>query len=162
MSTTATTEILAREFAENAHGKQRYGDAPYVTHLGAVRAVLSDFGVGGDVAVAAWLHDVLEDTTVTRETLELVFGKGVTDLVWAVTGVGETRKERNSNVYGKLEASAGGRLLKLADRIANVEASAKNREKLSMYRAEHPRFRAAVYDGFNLGMWKRLEKALAA
>jgi guanosine-3',5'-bis(diphosphate) 3'-pyrophosphohydrolase len=156
----ATTEILAREFVENAHGAQRYGDKPYVTHLRAVRAVLRDFGVTGDVAVAAWLHDVLEDTKTARDVLTHVFGKGVADLVWAVTGVGKTRKERNASVYAKLEASAGGRILKLADRIANAEASRTNVLMRRLYQSEHVAFKAAVFDGFNIAMWQRLDRAL--
>jgi hypothetical protein len=36
-------------FAEAARGAQKYGDAPYVTHLATVRAVLRDFGFGGEL-----------------------------------------------------------------------------------------------------------------
>ncbi len=59
-------ELAAQRYAEAAHGDQRYGQKPYVSHLAAVRAVLNDFGVSGDLGVAAWLHDVLESWRTPR------------------------------------------------------------------------------------------------
>jgi hypothetical protein len=53
--TTPDPEQRAIRFAEQAHAAQRYGaDAPYTVHLAAVRRVLADFGIAGDLAVAAW------------------------------------------------------------------------------------------------------------
>ena len=66
-------ELDAQRFAEEAHAGQRYGEHPYGVHLQAVRAVLRDFGHGGALAVAAWLHDTVEDTAVTREQVEAHF-----------------------------------------------------------------------------------------
>ena len=67
-------EDRARAFAVAAHGDQRYGSDPYVVHLSAVRQVLEDFGYDGDFALAAWLHDTVEDTEVTVVQLEREFG----------------------------------------------------------------------------------------
>ncbi|WP_067691367.1 HD domain-containing protein [Nocardia jejuensis] len=160
-------EVSARAFAERAHGAQRYGDQPYVTHLAAVRAVLAEYGIGGDTGVAAWLHDVVEDTPITIMQIDEAFGKPVADLVWAVTGVGESRRERNADAQAKIVAHPPAAILKLADRIANVEASAANNQRLlAMYRSEHTAFRAKLA-GLTTEvpaadqMWQRLDALLA-
>lgn len=175
-------EDLAKKFAAKAHADQKYGDQPYTVHLAAVRAVLSDFGLDpdggfslGDLCMAAWLHDVLEDTPTTAEQLELTFGSDVTKLVWAVTGEGANRKERVASAYRKIAEYPKALVLKLADRIANAEASAKDNPRLlTMYRGEYPAFKNALgrqvtfqasgYNEFKRpmldAMWARLDKVL--
>jgi guanosine-3',5'-bis(diphosphate) 3'-pyrophosphohydrolase len=158
-------EREARRYAEAAHGDQKYGDTPYVSHLIAVRAVLSDFGFGGDLGVAAWLHDLLEDTSTTPSQLELSFGSSVTKLVQCVTGEGKNRKERVECTYGRIEQNPQAVVLKLADRIANVEACARLADpRLEMYRKEHPTFKTRLGKLLNqeprvIQMWNRLERA---
>ncbi|WP_181697944.1 HD domain-containing protein [Nocardia sp. GTS18] len=158
-------EAQAREFAVAAHGDQRYGERPYVTHLAAVRGVLDDFGFGGDLAVAAWLHDVIEDTPVTAEEVESRFGRAVLDLVWAVTGVGPDRKARNLDAYTKIAAHPRAVILKLADRTANAQASPPASSWMGMYRTEHPTFKAHLGglladDPTVARMWERLDRRL--
>jgi len=158
---TDPRETEARRFAEAAHKDQRYGDAPYVTHLVAVRRVLADFDHAGALAIAAWLHDTVEDTGVTREEIETRFGAEVAGLVWAVTGVGANRKERNADAYAKIQAHPPAAILKLADRIANVEASRAVPKKLEMYRAEWESFRGHLGALGDPRMWARLGAAIA-
>ncbi|MFD3707198.1 HD domain-containing protein [Nocardia sp. NPDC058658] len=158
-------EIEAREFAIAAHGDQRYGDHPYVTHLAAVRRVLDDFGYDGELAMAAWLHDVIEDTAVTAADVESRFGRPVLDLVWAVTGIGPDRKARNQNAYDKIAAHPRAVILKLADRTANAEASPPASSWMGMYRTEHPTFKAHLGglladDPTVARMWERLDSRL--
>ncbi len=155
-------ETDARVFAESAHGTKKYGDAPYVTHLTQVRAVLADFGYGGALGVAAWLHDAVEDTPVSKDEIETRFGADVAELVWAVTGEGADRKERNATAYAKIRALPAAVILKLADRIANVEASRDVPNKLAMYRSEWAAFRKALGDLGDPRMWARLERAIGA
>lgn len=163
-------EDQARVFAQRAHGDQKYGDQPYIVHLAAVRTVLAEFGFDGDYLVAAWLHDVLEDTKTTYRTLDAAFGLDVAMLVVAVTGNGANRKERNANVYEKLQMGPRAIPLKLADRIANGRSCMKNNKKLlAMYQSEYPEFRAALYD-LSMAtvspllcgpMWKELDRIMA-
>jgi tRNA (guanine-N7-)-methyltransferase len=153
-------ELEARRFAEAAHRAQSYGDAPYVTHLRAVRAVLADFGYAGPLAIAAWLHDTVEDTRVTRDEIAARFGENVAKLVWAVTGVGETRAEKNASAYAKIAVHPPAAVLKLADRIANVEASRTVPKKLEMYRSEWSSFHAHLGALGDERMWARLRTAL--
>ena len=156
-------EQVARGFAEGAHGDQKYGKKPYVTHLAAVRAVLGEFGFKDEnLRVASWLHDVLEDTKITPAQLELAFGSTVTHLVWAVTGIGKNRKERTENAYDKMTDYPRAIPLKLADRIANGRASVKdNPSLLAMYRKEYAGFRAKLYrlsEEEEAPMWAELDR----
>jgi hypothetical protein len=102
-----TLEKDAWTFAEERHAAQRYGDQPYTVHLEHVRAVLASFGHGGALGVAAWLHDTVEDTATTREEIAERFGEDVAALVWAVTGTGKNRKERNASAYEKIRQTPG-------------------------------------------------------
>lgn len=155
------TELYARRFAEERHGSQRYGEHPYVVHLWAVRQVLTDFDYhGGPLASAAWLHDLIEDTSTTREEIAERFGEEVAALVWAVTGVGKNREERNRSVYEKIRQHRRAATLKLADRVANVEASQAHPDKLAMYRKEHAAFEEALGGLGEAPMWERLRRAL--
>lgn len=152
----------ARAYAAQKHEGQRYGHHPYTVHLAAVREILRWAGFDDDhpLAVAAWLHDTIEDTDATRDEIASLFGAEVAELVWAVTGVGKNRKERNANAYTKLRAHPPAVVLKLADRIANVEASADVPEKLAMYRKEWPAFRDALQGHGMPMLWERLRTAL--
>jgi (p)ppGpp synthase/HD superfamily hydrolase len=139
-------ETRAMRYALEAHADQRYGALPYIVHLAAVRTVLADFGFGGPLIIAAWLHDVLEDTSkdigLDRTELAWQFGEIVHQLVWAVTGLGKNRKERNADACAKIKAYPASLPLKLADRIANCEhcQKTKNSDLLAMYRKEFGAF----------------------
>jgi (p)ppGpp synthase/HD superfamily hydrolase len=153
----------AKTIAVAAHGNQSYGAFPYVVHLAAVEEVISRFGLGHTVEfrAAAWLHDVLEDTGLTRDAIEMEFGPNVANLVWAVTdGEGANRAERKAAVYPKIRRIDGAIYIKLADRIANVEAGGK----VDMYRKEQKTFKDELYQNPGpppaLAMWEHLDNLL--
>lgn len=151
----------AKTIALTAHGNQTYGAFPYVVHLAAVEEIISRFGFGTiELRSAAWLHDILEDTALTKETVRMEFGSHVADLVHAVTdGKGATRAERKAEVYVKIRLEGRDALiLKLADRIANVEAGGK----VAMYRKEHEKFKNELYNASPeiQPMWDHLDNLL--
>ena len=156
---------LAEQFAINAHGNQRYGAHPYSYHLGAVQRVLGRFGFGNDVVLVAsgWLHDCVEDTGISIDEIERLFGPNVSDIVHRVTDEpGVNRKERKAKTYPKIRGHQQATIVKLADRIANVEASKSEPNKFSMYQREHLEFRAHVYvAGLADEMWSYLDNILA-
>lgn len=146
------TELVARAraFAVAAHGRQRYGDQPYPVHLDAVAEILAPFGE--EAQVVGYLHDALEDTSVSLEMLGSEFGERVAKLVSLVTDdSGVNRRERKARSNAKLaavaEADSLALVVKAADRLANLRASAVGGadSKLGMYRREHPDFRRAAY-----------------
>jgi (p)ppGpp synthase/HD superfamily hydrolase len=55
----------AREFAIKAHGEQKYGEFPYSVHLDEVATIAKPYGESAEIV--AYLHDVIEDTSVTKK-----------------------------------------------------------------------------------------------
>jgi (p)ppGpp synthase/HD superfamily hydrolase len=142
----------AKRYAVRAHGDQKYGDEfPYALHLQAVESVLLRFGIfDEDLRVTAWLHDVLEDTDVEYEDLVTFFGREIADIVAALTEPkGGNRKWRHAQTYPRIAQSYKAVLVKVADRIANVESGGR---LVEMYRKEHADFKSALqanYDKFD-------------
>ena len=148
-------------FAVAAHAGQLYGGKPYETHLAAVVKVLDDFDFDEVYRQAAWLHDVVEDTPIELAGIRLRFGDAVAAMVDSVTGLGPTRKDRNARIYAGLAACPAAAAVKLADRIANVEAAPAGSEHRMRYRREADEFEAVVRPNVPPAMWSRLERALA-
>lgn len=152
----------AVEIATSHHGSQRYGEWPYAVHLADVERVLMDHGfVAEHWRAAAWLHDVIEDTDATRDLIAAKFGEMIAGMVWAVTGEGATRGARNAAIYRKLGGQPAVWALKVADRIANVEAAANESSHMARYRAEQSGFALHARGNVPAAMWRRLEAALA-
>jgi len=156
---------LARKFAAWAHGDQKYGEKPYVVHLEAVAWKLAAHNDDPDMIIAAWLHDVLEDTEVTAETIESIFGFMVLRIVRAVTNEpGKNRKEKTEKTLPKIRSVGGAALqLKLCDRIANVRACIDGTGKslLKMYVKERELFEQLLgrEDGHYPELWKELDES---
>ncbi|MBI0533902.1 HD domain-containing protein [Sphingomonas sp. TX0522] len=151
----------AEAFAIAAHGDQRYDGDPYRVHLAAVVRVLNDFGYVGAYEAAGWLHDVVEDTGVSLAEIADRFGSDVARMVDAVTGLGATRAERNARIYAGIAEEPEAAAVKLADRIANVEAASTGSAHGARYLSEADAFSAVVRLHVPPGMWLRLEEALA-
>ncbi|MFT4980087.1 MAG: (p)ppGpp synthase/HD superfamily hydrolase [Myxococcota bacterium] len=151
----------ARALAAAVHAGQRYGTSPYTVHLAAAVAVLERFGfTDPELLAAAWLHDALEDTALSRETLAAQLGDRVASLVDAVTdGPGTSRAERKARPYSLIPLTPDAILIKLADRIANVESAQTSKPRLlAMYRLEQLTFRSKLSQpGVALPMWTHLE-----
>lgn len=152
--------MSARDFAIQAHGDQMYGEEPYIVHLDAVAAIVAGWGFTGTLEVAAWLHDTLEDTEVTRDHLVAAFGERVAQIVEAVTGEGVTRPQRMASIYAKVQADGSAAVVKLADRIANLNASAPGSRHAERYIGEHDGFAAAIRPHVPAFAWDRYIKAL--
>lgn len=158
-------EQRAAAFAQRAHAGQTYGQGDFhEMHLARVVATLRRFGVDDPVLLAgAWLHDAVEDTATTVEDIRREFGDDVADLVWRLTDEpGRNRKERHHLTHLKIRGRPDALRVKLADRIANVEASFEQRSHLyGMYRHEHKRFREDLFRANEFAdMWEYLERKL--
>jgi (p)ppGpp synthase/HD superfamily hydrolase len=120
----------AQEFARFAHesiiettvsGVKR----PKVVHLQEVADLVWASGGSDEEIVAAWLHDSVEDTTVTLELIEKEFGKGVADLVNGLTDFKDManlpllERKRKQSIRIKAESNSVRRI-KLADQTSNV------------------------------------------
>ena len=116
--------------AATAHaGQTRKGtDIPYVSHLLAVAALVLEDGGDEDQAVAALLHDTLEDTVVTEAELRSRFGDRVADIVVACTDTTEDPKPpwrpRKEAYIAHLRADAPVDALRVAvaDKLHNARS----------------------------------------
>jgi len=116
-------------YAEQAHifQKRRSGE-PYVTHPLEVANILAGMHMDHQSLVAAMLHDVIEDTPISKEAMAEQFGDTITELVDGVSKLTqfefETQAEKQAENFQKM-ALAMARdirviLVKLADRLHNM------------------------------------------
>lgn len=160
------SEIIekAKAFATKAHEGQKYGNQPYTYHLQQVVNVLERFDHASDkLLAAAWLHDTLEDTSTTEFEIAKEFGPRVAELVIRVTDQpGNTREGRKRATYPIIAANPFAVLLKLADRIANVECALQDGSGyIQMYKKEQPDFEQALRtEGQYEDMWFHLGELL--
>lgn len=159
--------IDAREFATKKHAGQEYDKHPYTYHLNAVCEVAQEYNLNGDIQVAAWLHDILEDTNVSPIELQTFFGRSVAGLVECVTDEpGKNRKERAKKTWPKIRTDPAAVALKLCDRIANVKAchDGLSPRLLDMYEKEHDAFKEALYsdedDEAIIELWCELDELI--
>lgn len=118
-------------FATAAHEAvgqvRKYTGEPYINHPVEVATMLSQFGFDDEVIEAAILHDVLEDTKVTRDTILRMFGGRVYQFVHEVTdistkGDGNRAKRKAIDRDFLAKASPEGQSIKLADLISNTKS----------------------------------------
>ena len=151
----------ARMVAVKLHASQSYDEIfPYEKHLDDVVEVLKRFGFSGVYIIAAYLHDSMEDGAISYSKIKKYFGVEVADMVYSVTDeMGRGRKEKKEKTLPKTAKSPKGIILKLGDRIANIEHGGK----IDMYAEEYDQFKGALYlntpaDG--KPMWDHLEVLL--
>jgi len=116
-------------YAEQAHdGQKRKSGEPYVTHPLAVAKILSELRMDCDGLSAALLHDVIEDTGISREALAAQFGEEVASLVDGVSKLTHlefnNQIEKQAHNFQKMAMAMADDirviLVKLADRLHNM------------------------------------------
>lgn len=116
-------------FAEQAHeGQYRRSGDPYIVHPLAVSKILADMHMDAQSLQAALLHDVIEDTHVSKEALTEAFGTTVAELVDGVSKIGaikfESKAEAQAENFRKMVLAMTKDirvvLVKLADRLHNL------------------------------------------
>ena len=121
--------LRAYNFALGKHGDQkRKSGEPYIIHPVQVAYILAGLELDTDTICAALLHDVVEDTDVTREELEKEFGPQIAAMVDGVTKLGKlqytSKEEQQVENYRKMFLAMGKDirviLIKLADRLHNM------------------------------------------
>jgi len=119
----------AYHFSEKCHlGQMRQSGDPYITHPLAVANILADLHMDHESLIAALLHDVIEDTGVSKGQISRRFGRTVADLVDGVSKLGEiesaSRAEQQAESFQKMTLAMSRdirvMLVKLADRLHNM------------------------------------------
>ncbi|WP_100657653.1 bifunctional GTP diphosphokinase/guanosine-3',5'-bis pyrophosphate 3'-pyrophosphohydrolase [Alteromonas flava] len=115
--------------ARDAHeGQMRSSGDPYITHPVAVAGILADMHMDHETIMAALMHDVIEDTPVSKQQLEDQFGAVVADLVEGVSKLDKiqfsNKQEAQAENFRKMMMAMVQDirviLIKLADRTHNM------------------------------------------
>ena len=123
------TLTKAYEFAVKAHADQkRQSGDPYVIHPVAVADILTELKLDSATIATGLLHDTIEDTHATYNTIVEEFGTEVADLVDGVTKISVLENQANTSTKAEnfrkliLATSKDIRVLlvKLADRLHNM------------------------------------------
>lgn len=119
----------AYNYAEQCHaGQMRQSGDPYISHPLAVANILADMRLDHESLMAALLHDVIEDTGVTKGQISRRFGRTVADLVDGVSKLSgiefETKAQLQAESFQKMTLAMSKDirvvLVKLADRLHNM------------------------------------------
>lgn len=125
----------AIDIASEAHkGQKRKSGEPYIVHPLSVASTLVDWDMDIDTVLAGVLHDTVEDTEMTLEKIESLFGNDVAILVDGVTKVSQARAgmqdlaeylPQTKDNLSKLLIAVGQDvrviIIKLADRLHNLQ-----------------------------------------
>lgn len=121
--------IKAYEIARSLHdGQFRKSGEPYIIHPVAVAKILAGFGMDNETVIAGLLHDVVEDTSYTREQLVEDFDEKIADLVDGVTKLGNisydsteaAQAENFRKMFLAMSKDIRVLIIKLADRLHNM------------------------------------------
>lgn len=119
----------AYEFAEKMHeGQYRKSGEPYVIHVVQVAFILASLHVGPETIIAGLLHDVIEDTDISRKEFVKIFGESIYTLVEGVTKIGklefndlkEYQAENHRKIFIAMANDIRVIIIKLVDRLHNM------------------------------------------
>ena len=120
----------AYRFSEAAHaGQTRQSGDPYISHPLAVAEILAGWRLDGQALMAALLHDVMEDTSVTKAEIAETFGKPVAELVDGLSKLDkiefQSAEDAQAENFRKMLLAMARDvrviLIKLADRLHNMK-----------------------------------------
>ncbi len=121
----------ALEYANWLHREQRRkgSGVPYISHLLGVCALTLEYGGGEDEAIAALLHDAIEDQGGAAARAEILrrFGERVTEIVDGCTDTDESpkppwRARKEAYIRHVAEASRSVRLVSACDKVHNARS----------------------------------------
>jgi len=128
-------------------GQIRKGNgSPYITHPLAVAAIVGEYGGTEDQAIAALLHDLLEDCNVQAEEIALRYGKPIADIVVDCTDTTSHpkppwRQRKEAYLETVPAAPAQSKLVITADKLHNAESIVRDLGRRSVGELVWSRFR---------------------
>lgn len=153
-------------FTVQMHGTQKRASGdPYFSHPVEVAGLMTELKMDADTIITALLHDTVEDTETTLAEIEARFGGEVAGIVAEVTDDKNLPKpaRKELQVTRAAHKSPGAKLVKLADKIANLRdlAASPPADWPAERRAEYVRWSARVVEGLR-GSNPALEAAFDA
>ena len=122
--------LEAYRFGDAAHeGQIRKSGEPYITHPVSVALILASLHLDTPTIIAALLHDVVEDTGITKEEVDQKFGSQVAELVDGLSKLDkiefqsatEAQAENFRKMLLAMSQDVRVILVKLADRLHNMQ-----------------------------------------
>ncbi len=118
----------AHQYADKAHdGQFRRTGHPYISHPTAVALILAEMRMDHQTLMAALLHDVIEDSDTSKDTLGRRFGQPVAEIVDGVsklTNIFSSRAEAQAENFQKMAMAMAKDIrvimVKMADRLHNM------------------------------------------
>lgn len=128
-----SNKLIARamEYAAQHHrgGTRKGGDVPYIVHPFEVAMILKENAFEDRVVAAGLLHDLLEDTEVTKADLREKFGEEILKLVLSASEKLKGREERSWDIrkrqtikYLEEEANFINKAVACADKLSNARS----------------------------------------
>lgn len=123
---------ISRKFALEMHKgftRPNKTQEPYNVHLEEVATLVEASGGNTDEIAAAWLHDIIEDTSVTLDDIQAKFGSSIADIVKGLTDPPNLHslpilKQKAIQAKKVSQDSVSVKRVKLADQISNVRSVA--------------------------------------
>ena len=150
-------------FAKKMHDtytKPRLSGEPYFTHPVAVAKNLIAMGSDATTVTAGLLHDVIEDTIVTKEQLTYEFGSEIANLVDSVTKVTQYNKSKDQVTLATdrkfliaLLKDHRTALIKLADRLHNMRTASAWKKETQVRKAKE-NFTVYIPVANAIGAWR--------
>lgn len=129
---TQSLIIQAADLADKLHAEQTrkaslVPGVPYLSHLMEVAGMVQSAGGSNEAVAAAWLHDVLEDTTFTEIHLRQVMPPAVVDLILECTEIGTSgpvkapwQERKDAYIAHLATVSASALLISVADKLQSL------------------------------------------
>ena len=161
----------ARVFATAAHAAvgqvRKYTFEPYIVHPAEVASIVMSHGGTDAMVAAAWLHDVVEDTGVTIETIRAELGTEVAELVGWLTDVskpedGNRARRKAMDREHTAAAPSEAQTIKLADLISNSRSIMAHDPAFAKTYLEEKRLLLAVMHRGDAGLHAEASKYVMA
>lgn len=161
----------ARVFATAAHAAvgqlRKYTNEPYIVHPEEVAQIVSTRPHDPEMVAAAWLHDTVEDTGVTIETIRAEFGAKVAELVGWLTDVsrpshGNRATRKAIDRAHTAQAPAEAQTIKLADIISNTRSIGEHDPDFAKTYFEEKRMLLEVMNKGDVVLFEQAKQAIGA
>lgn len=125
------TQAFNRAFEMHQKQIRKQGEVPYISHLMAVSSLVLEAGGSEVEAIAALLHDIVEDVSVPLFVLECEFGGEVMAIVEALTERENCPEAGRKAAYVEaIKASPSAILISAADKLHNLRGYATTGQRL--------------------------------
>ena len=143
---------LAKALAFHYHKDQKYGEYPYSKHLEDVVMNVKLLTDGTeDLLCIAYLHDILEDTSIDQDVITELFGETIS---WSLTCISKEHTRDYDDYIRRVTSNHNALLVKYCDTLSNLTQSVRDGKKGRIDKYNKQLSLLAEYLDKNLGVLK--------